>query len=264
MGAKTSRAPRPSTGGGPLLPEWIYERLENAIVDRVYPPGTHIKEDEIAAELGVSRTPVREAFRMLQRAGWLDFRARAGAYVRYPSIEDIRDVFELRQRLEEWGAQLAAERANDRHIRALRLTVGKGWSALERDNVKAMAELNSLFHQQLATATGNHRLEALLRDLAKLIQWHFAVVAQDIGEDSWREHSEIVDAVEAGDGRRASDVIARHISGTRTIFLQRYLPDQGSEPGRGSARETAGRRPLRHPPHGREPKRRPTGQRWPS
>ncbi|MGH2736541.1 MAG: GntR family transcriptional regulator, partial [Actinomycetota bacterium] len=91
-----------------LLSQQIFDEIETRIVQRTYPPGSHLAEDEIAAQLGVSRTPVREAFRMLSRAGWLEIQPHTGAYVRNPTIDEVRQVFEVRQTLEDRAARLAA------------------------------------------------------------------------------------------------------------------------------------------------------------
>src|SRR4051794_36378478 len=109
-------APRPKKARGPrrerdLLSHRVFTGLESAIINRVYPPGARLVEEEVAAEMGVSRMPVREAFRMLQRAGWIDVTPYAGAHVRYPQLHELREVFELRHRLGQFAAELAAVRA---------------------------------------------------------------------------------------------------------------------------------------------------------
>lgn len=206
-----------------LLPQRIFEQLEDAIINRTYPPGSHLKEDEVGAELGVSRTPVREAFRMLQRAGWLEVHPHAGAYVRHPSVDQVVDVFELRQCLEEWGMGLTVNRINEIARAKLVDIVAEGMLAVKRKDVDAMARLNSVFHTTLAAATGNQLLRKLLEDLEKQIRWHFSVVAEEIGEQSWQEHAEIVDAITAKDVGKAKRLISEHILRTKEVFLRRLL-----------------------------------------
>lgn len=215
-----------------LLPQRIFERLEDAIINRTYPPGTHLKEDEVGAELGVSRTPVREAFRMLQRAGWLEVHPHAGAYVRHPSVDQVVDVFELRQCLEEWGMGLTVNRISDADRSKLENIITEGMTAVRGKDVDAMARLNSVFHTTLAAATGNELLRKLLEDLEKQIRWHFSVVAEEIGEQSWQEHAQIVDAITAKDAARAQQLISEHILRTKEVFLRRLLrSDQEASPG---------------------------------
>lgn len=212
-----------SDSQGRLLSERIFEHIEDAILSRAYPPGTHLKEDRVAVELGVSRTPVREAFRTLQRAGWLDLHPHAGAYVRHPSIDQINDVFELRQCLEEWGVELAAARIKLNQKLELKDIVSAGLAAVERQDLDLMARLNSTFHTRLAAATGNELLRVTLENLEKQIRWHFSVVANEIGEDSWREHAQIVEAIERHDPKEARSLMRSHIVRTREVFLRNLL-----------------------------------------
>lgn len=214
------------SGGGSqrqLLPQRAFEALEDAIINRTYPPGTHLKEDEVSTELGISRTPVREAFRMLQRAGWLEIHPHAGAYVRHPSVDQIVDVFELRQCLEEWGVELVVARIKEAGRAELNDIVAAGMKAVAGKDVDAMARLNSVFHTQLAAATENQLLRRLLIDLEKQIRWHFSVVAEEIGEQSWREHAEIVKAIGLKDTAKARRLIGNHIVRTKEVFLRKLL-----------------------------------------
>lgn len=204
----------------PLLPQKVYEALEEAIVERTYPPGTHLKEDQIAAELGVSRTPVREAFRMLQRAGWLDVHPHAGAYVRHPSVDQVSDVFELRQCLEEWGIELATARIKESQKMRLRTIVAAGIEAAARGDLQEMGRLNSRFHTHIAAATANQLLGGILENLEKQIRWHFSVVAEEIGDASWQEHQQILAAIEAKNATLARELIRAHIVRTREVFLR--------------------------------------------
>lgn len=205
---------------GPLLlSRQIFERLEADIGSRVYPPGAHLAEDEIAADLGVSRTPVREAFRMLERAGWLEIVPHAGAYVRNPPMEEARQVFEVRQCLEERAAFLAARHATERDLAKLRRIIERGWRQVERNNAKEITALNSEFHGVIAHAGGNKILAAMLEDLGKQVRWHFSAVATIRGKDSWREHEEILEAITNGDPESASRLAVEHNRRTQEAFF---------------------------------------------
>jgi DNA-binding GntR family transcriptional regulator len=206
--------------GNRVLSQRVFEELETRIVDRVYPPGTHLVEDLVAADLGVSRTPVREAFRLLQRAGWLDLRPHSGAYVRYPTVEEVREVFELRETLEERAAQLAAERAGERDAGELAKLIERGWKALRRGDLKAVSTLNTAFHAAIADAASNELLRRILDDLAKHIRWHFSAVAHVRGEDSWREHEEILDAIRRGDAGEAGRLAVQHSGHTQAAYFE--------------------------------------------
>lgn len=205
------------------LSKRVFEELEGRIVERRYPPGAHLVEDVVAADLGVSRTPVREAFRLLERAGWLELRQHAGAYVRYPTVEEVRELFELRQTLEERAAELAALRAGEDDQRRLGKLIERGWRAVARADTKGVATLNTEFHATIAEAAGNSLLRGILGDLAKHVRWHFSAVAGARAEDSWREHEQLLGAIAAGDAVKAAGLAAEHSRATQSAFFVQLL-----------------------------------------
>jgi DNA-binding GntR family transcriptional regulator len=211
-----------------LLSQQIFDRLESLIGDRVYPPGAKLAEDVIATELGVSRTPVREAFRMLARAGWIEIYPHAGAYVRNPSMEEIRQVFEVRQCLEERAAQLAARHANDAEKRELRKIIERGRREVARGNAKQISALNATFHSVIAVAGRNQILARMVEDLSKQVRWHFSAVATIRGEASWNEHEQIVDALDDADSDKAGTLAVEHSRRTQEALFRQLLPGEGS------------------------------------
>jgi DNA-binding GntR family transcriptional regulator len=208
---------------GPLLSQRVFEELEDAIVRRVYPPGTHLVEDEIATRLGVSRTPVREAFRMLARAHWLELHPHVGAQVRHPTFEEVRDLFELRETLDRRATEIAAERARDEHIRELEKIVERGWRAAEKPDSDRIADLNFAFHRTIATAANNQLLLRILGDIEKQVRWHFTVVAISRREGSWSEHEEILKALKDRDPQRAGELISIHNRRTFEAYVSSLL-----------------------------------------
>jgi DNA-binding GntR family transcriptional regulator len=208
-----------------LLSQKIFDEIETRIVQRTYPPGSHLAEDEIAEQLGVSRTPVREAFRMLARAGWLDIQPHAGAYVRNPTMDDVRQVFEVRQTLEDRAARLAARHATSVQLRELRRVLERGFKEVRKSSPKQMTLLNSAFHAQIAIASSNQIVARFLEDLGKQLQWHFSAVALHRGEGSWQEHQAILEAIEAHDPERAGALAVEHTQRTQETFFLQLLGD---------------------------------------
>lgn len=206
-----------------LLSAQIFERLESDISARVYPPGSHLAEDEIAADLGVSRTPVREAFRMLEREGWLEMVPHAGAYVRNPPMDEMHQVFEVRQCLEERAAYLAAKHATEMDLAKLRRIIDEGRRQVELGDVKQITDLNAEFHCGVAEAGKNHILARMLVDLSKQVHWHFSAVATIRCEDSWREHEEIVSAISLKDADEAGRLAVEHNRRTQEAFFMRLV-----------------------------------------
>jgi DNA-binding GntR family transcriptional regulator len=236
--ATTDQEP-PSRGGRRsrrLLSNEIFTALESAIIAREYPPGTHLVEEDIAAERGVSRMPVREAFRMLQRAGWIEVTPYAGARVRFPQLHELRAVFELRHRLGQFAAELAALRATPEQHERLRQLVDAGTAAAEGGDRFAVAELNWEFHRALASCTHNAALERTLDDLDKQLRWHFAATGTARGRESWIEHAGIIAAVLAGDPGRAGQLTFEHSRRSEEAYMRELmsysadLPDPAPPP----------------------------------
>jgi DNA-binding GntR family transcriptional regulator len=207
-----------------LLPQRIFDMLEEAVLDRSLPPGTHLTEDMLATRLGVSRTPVREAVKMLAQAGWVEVHPHTGAHVRYPVAQEAREVFEVREALEQRAAELAAERATDEELSRLAEILEQGEKvALSSSDPKKFARLNSQFHGALGLAAHNNLFSGLLIDLEKKVRWHFQEVAGVRGPASWTEHREILDALKNHDPERAGGLIVSHIRATQVILLERLV-----------------------------------------
>lgn len=223
--APTEKEPpgRGARRGRRLLSHEIFTALEAAIIAREYPPGTHLVEEDIAAERGVSRMPVREAFRMLQRAGWIEVTPYAGARVRFPELHELRAVFELRHRLGQFAAELAAMRATPEQHERLRELVEAGTAAAEGSDRFAVAELNWEFHRVLASCTHNAALERTLDDLDKQMRWHFAATGGARGRESWLEHADIIAAVLARDAARAGQLTFEHSRRSEEAYMRELM-----------------------------------------
>lgn len=208
---------------GQLLSQRVFDELESAIVRRELPPGTHLVEDEVAVRLGVSRTPVREAFRMLARAQWLELHPHIGARVRYPSLEEVRDLFHMREILDREATQLAVSRATPEDIAKLREIVAEGWQAVEEADSDHIADINFAFHRTIAQIAGNERLLNMLGEIEKQVRWHFTAVAVPRRRDSWTEHELIVEAIEGGNEARAGELIAEHNRHTLGAYVDALL-----------------------------------------
>ncbi len=208
---------------GPL-PQWIFEWLEAAVLDRSLPPGTHLIEETLAAQLGVSRTPVREAVKMLAQAGWVELHPHSGAHVRYFSVQEAREAFEVREALEELAAGLAAERSTDEELARLAKILERGDEmAASEPFPKELAKLNSDFHGALFSAAHNNHLTELLIDLEKKVRWHFEEVASVRRASSWKEHRKILEALRRRDSDRARELMVMHSRTTQAMLLKHLV-----------------------------------------
>jgi DNA-binding GntR family transcriptional regulator len=227
MRVRQQTMPKQTRSSNALMSQRIFLRLEEDIVARSRLPGTRLVEETIAAELGVSRTPVREAIGMLHRAGWVVLQPHAGAYVRVPSLDEVRDVFDVRQALEREAAQYAAGRADEDDLRALDDIVERGLRGKGLSDRRAMVDLNSEFHRRIALAAHNAILLRFLEELDKQIRWYFAAVVDSRLDASWTEHRQIVEAIAAGDVDEAGRRSAEHSRRTQIAYVEQFLTGTG-------------------------------------
>jgi len=200
------------------LRQQVYETLEELIIFGALTPGQHLVEADLAKRLGVSRIPVREALQLLHSNGWVELRQRQGAFVHRPTLQEVDDVFGVRTLLEVEAARIAAKNATKESVRQLRRTTKAGAKAMAADDEEAVVRLNSEFHAQVTALAGNRVLAEMIGRLDKRIRWYFASVARSRGEASWKEHQELIDALESGDARRAAEVMRMHAELTQAAF----------------------------------------------
>lgn len=207
----------------PPLRDQVYDTIERLILSRVLQPGEHLRESELAARLGVSRNPVREALHALRRAGWVELRPRHGAFVRSPTPAEVEQFFHVRTVLEVESARLAAQRSDKSAVTALRAQLQDGKRAQKRRDTQAMVDANVRFHATVTELAGNSVLAELLVHLDKRLRWHFTPVAVVRGPDSWREHAELLAALAAKDSEHAAAVMRTHTERTTAAYLAQYV-----------------------------------------
>ncbi len=243
----TSSAAGGALGEFPLtvtsLADEIALRLERAIVDGAYPPGSRLRQDELCARFGVSRTPVREALRKLQARNLVVVAPNRGATVRIPTRKELMDIYDVRAELEGYAAELAAAHMTDEVVRRLdgaqadleRLIGRIGDSRPAQPEAgsplaTALNQANDDFHRVVMDAAGNERLQAIARDLGRMFPKDYVWRAmKDVAEMralNVAEHRRIRDAVATGDAAAARSRMRDHIRHARTVLLC-YLDQLG-------------------------------------
>ena len=213
--------------------------------------GTRLPQEGLAAEFGVSRTPVREALRKLQAAGVVEVLPNRGAVVRGPSAREIRESYEVRTELEGLAAELATARMGDAHLLRLReseelfrtsvgqLVAGlRGGKDAPWDEHDAWVRANDLFHQTILEAAGNRRLAEVLGDLRRSFPRELAWSALSANsrrlEDNVLLHGAILDAIERRDAAAARQSRVAHIRTAGELVLHYFetvaepLPDDAA------------------------------------
>lgn len=148
------------------LREMVFESLREAIILGRLRPGERLMEIQLAEEMGVSRTPVREAIRKLELEGFVVMVPRKGAYVAGVSVKDIADVFEVRSALEGLAAGLAAERITEEEMEELEKVI---LQISGEEDILTVVKRDNEFHELIYRASRNHRLTQIITHLSEQI-----------------------------------------------------------------------------------------------
>ncbi|MCK5763045.1 MAG: GntR family transcriptional regulator [Clostridiales bacterium] len=195
------------------LGEVVFEYLRDEIMIGKIKPGQRLMENTIAERLGVSRTPVREAIRKLEKEKFITMVPRKGAYVTKVSIKEILDVLEIRRVLEGFAANLASQRMNAGEKKELRKSYEKFGSYMENLDVKGMIKKDREFHDLIFKSTKNERLITLVKELHE--QFHRFRLIYFNENSSYNNiqkwHALILEAIENGNADEAKKHAEDHV-----------------------------------------------------
>jgi DNA-binding GntR family transcriptional regulator len=213
--------------------------LFDRLMKGVYSPGERIKETPLAAELGISRTPVRAAIRRLANEGFLDITAHAGAVVKSPSRKQVEDLYEVREILECHAVKTVAEKGNSGTIREIeeafrdmkKIVKRSGKGKMSQKIFKVFLDADFRFHARILEGAGNSEL-VRTANRARLFE-RLALSKRDgLGNkeslSAKRYHEKILKAILAGNSRQAADVMSEHIRSSCRRTLEQ-MPE-GPEP----------------------------------
>jgi DNA-binding GntR family transcriptional regulator len=208
------------------------ELIRNAIIEGRLEPGRRLKEEELARELGISRTPVREALLMLQAEGLVDAAPNRGATVRSHSAEDLDDLYKLRAVIEGYATRRAASRLTDEAIAGLHESCERFNGLL--DDEAEMGELvkeNLVFHQTIIEGADSARLTAMVRQVIELplVYRSYVWYSPEQQRISGHYHVQITRALEARDAERAELIMKEHIFEARDLLLAHWRELEGEE-----------------------------------
>ena len=205
----------------------IVESITTAIVERRLMPGTKLAEQKIADIFKVSRTLVRQALNQLSRDKLVTLEPARGARVAEPSIDEARQVFEVRNMLESAMIRRAASELSDAQLAELRAHLRDEQAAVQRTDVSGRTRLLADFHVVIATMLGNQVLAELLSDLvtrSSLIALMYQ--SSHSAEHSFDEHVAIVDALARRDAKAAVRLMEDHLHNVeRNLQLDPRVPD---------------------------------------
>lgn len=211
----------------------VQQALESMITLGELAPGDKLNEAWLAERLGVSRGPVREAFRMLEEAGLLTLKKNRGVYVRQVPLDEALEIYELRAMMEaEVGALLAAT-ASAEQIAALQTLLDSMEAAVAVSDAPLYFQLNVEFHETLVSFAGNKKMSLLYRRLTRELELFRRrnLSQQALLSSSIEEHRDILAAIEARDPQRAAQTLRRHVLQSRERTAQRQAQSDAVEDG---------------------------------
>ena len=195
------------------LRDVVFNTLRQAILRGELKPGERLMEIALANRLGVSRTPVREAIRMLELEGLVNMIPRKGAQVAQITEQDLNDVLEVRLGLEELAVRFACERITDEEIKELGLAVKEFEKKMKEDDLSAQAEADVKFHEIIYGATHNRRLVQIINNIRDQMYRYRIEYLKDVESRKTlvKEHYEICDALNHRDAESAVEKMCIHI-----------------------------------------------------
>lgn len=193
----------------------VFEKIKENILSGVYKENQELRESTIGKELGVSRTPVREALRQLELEGLVHIIPNKGAYVRGISSQDVKDIYMIRSHLEGLCARWATEHITEAQIEEMEeiLLLSEFHLHKNKEQIDQVSKLDESFHKILYRASNSRILEHVLSDFHKYVKLArtTSVSKENRAEESITEHKEILDAIKNNDADRAEYLANQHV-----------------------------------------------------
>ncbi len=202
--------------------EAVYQRMRDLLLTGVFAPGQWIRERDLTETLGVSRTPVREALRLLERDRLVIAESRKGFRIPIPSVKEITDFYELRTELEGFAAARAARQVSHAELADLRQLISDAQTALSQENRAELIALNNRFHDVVAKASGNQALADMLGklrtnvNLFRVLSWSSR---RERPATTLSQHRLILEAIEQRNEAKARTRAKDHIMDSLPLTL---------------------------------------------
>ena len=213
------------------LPGLVQREIERMILAGELAAGAKLNEVAIAELLGVSRGPVREAFRALEESGLVRLEKNRGVFVRQIAVEEADEIYELRAVLDEFVGRRVAQKASPADMKVLRVLVDRMDRAVTRNDVDGYHAANLEFHDMLVALAGNAKLLATYRKLVNELHLYRRATLAQAGAlpVSAGEHHDILDKIAAGQAAAAGRALFDHVMGSRERMHRATKP---SRPGK--------------------------------
>lgn len=211
------------------LVDKITEVLEKGILSGNILPGTRLSESWVATEFGVSRIPAREALQRLEEMNLLRKSHRGREVIKF-SLDEFREIYELKNVVEAYGVMKGAYNAQERDLKEIGATLESMESCLEPVNLMRLRALNARFHDHLVHCSKNTKLIEVYNLRVKQVRWasSLSLTVPDRPRLSVREHQEIFKAFAGRNGRKARELMEEHTNGSMERVLARLKASEKS------------------------------------
>ena len=195
------------------LRDVVFNTLREAILKGELKPGERLMELQLAAKLGVSRTPIREAIRMLEQEGLAVTMPRKGAEVAKMTLKDMEDVLEIREALDELAVKIACDKISEKELQKLLEVKDQFENSTKTGDVKMIAEMDVKFHDVIFESTGNPKLVTLLNNLREQMYRYRLEYIKDAEKRQILlvEHESILRAIRSRHVAEAKEAVRAHI-----------------------------------------------------
>ena len=215
----------------------VQQEIEHAILGGEYAPGSKLNEAVLAEKLGVSRGPVREAFRMLDEAGLVRTEKNRGVFVRSIPIAEALEIFDLRAAMDEWVGKRLAASITDTQFKELKSLVAEMEQAVKDQDARHYHVMNLKFHDRMVEMAGNRKLTDTYRKLIKELSLFRRQNLADsrLMRTFLNEHKQIIKAIGSGDVRAAALAMHDHVMQSR----QRTIDNENKQQSEDLVRSTS-------------------------
>ncbi|MDW0112460.1 GntR family transcriptional regulator [Sporosarcina saromensis] len=206
------------------LKEQVYEYLKNAITTGEIGPGDRLIEEKVSETLQVSRSPIREAVRMLEKDGLLNVHGSGGVTVVNPTVEDYRNLYETRVEMESLAAYYAAQRRTDKELAEMQeFIVEMQKNVTDNHNVKGMLQVNFSFHEAIVRASQNPFLISMTLQLRGVNSFYRKAILEGNPShmrEALQDHLDIFQAIDRQQQDEARESMRRHIERDFQSFMK--------------------------------------------
>lgn len=216
-----------------LLSEDIADSIKTAIIKGKFKPGEKISEGELAESMGISRTPLREAFRRLENEGFIQIIPRKGAVVSEIDAKEAISLYEIKSVLEGLAARLAAANMKEKEISKLEKINNELKELIDKNDLESFYRVHTRFHEGFVKACGNKRLIQMISNLNDHFS-RFGIISLTLPgqfEKAFQQHAEIIEAFKGGDEDIAEQKVKTNVLTGGRVLVEHLsrIPEPAGE-----------------------------------